>query len=224
MKQTRKPQSLPKVPILVLLIVCISSPLFADNWFDEQFSSPYNEALSITSDITSIATVLAPGAFLFAAPSSDWVEIGLIYVPTTLASYAVRTVLKNTITRQRPYMLPGYGGDLPLDLSDGDDSFPSGHTLMAFSSAAFMQAEFILNYPDSPYRRAVTLTTWALAATTAVLRVASGNHFVTDVLAGAAIGSALGFAGPYLNHLLFKDKERAPTLMIGPSVGLQVRL
>lgn len=95
---------------------------------------------------------------------------------------------------------------------------------MAFSSAAYTQTVFSLKYPDSPYRTAVTATTWALAATTAVLRVASGNHFVTDVLAGAAIGSVLGFAGPYLTHLIFRDKENAPTLMIGPSVGLQVSL
>lgn len=201
----------------------VSSPLFAENSFDEQFIFPYNETISLASDITSALTMIAPSAFLFAAPSSDWLGLGLTYAPTVLASYAVRTVLKETIARPRPYQLPGHIDTRP-DSSDKNQSFPSGHTLMAFSSAAFTQTVFSLKYPDSPYKTAVTATTWALAATTAVLRVASGNHFVTDVLAGAAIGSLLGFAGPYLTHLLFKGKDNAPTLMVGPSVGLQVSL
>lgn len=209
--------------VLVFLLVVMLSPLLAVNSFDEQFIFPYNETISLASDITSALAMMAPGAFLFAAPSSDWLEIGLTYGPTLLASYGVRTVVKDTIARPRPYQLPGHIDTRP-DPSDKNQSFPSGHTLMAFSSAAYTQTQFSLKYPDSPYRTAVTATTWALAATTAVLRVASGNHFVTDVLAGAAIGSLLGFAGPYLTHLIFKDKENAPTLMVGPSVGLQVSL
>lgn len=220
MKQIRKLGSL---LILLASLLFVSAPLLATNWFDEQFVFPYNENLSLVSDITSALSMVAPATFLFAAPSSDWVEVGLSYAPTLLASYAVRTVMKNTITRQRPYQLPGHS-DLGTDPSDHDASFPSGHTLMAFSSAAYTQTVFSLKYPDSPYKTAVTATTWALAATTAVLRVASGNHFVTDVLAGAAIGGLLGFAGPYLTHILFKDKDNAPTLMIGPSVGMQVSL
>ena len=220
MKHTR---NLGRVLILLLLFSIVATPLFAENSFDEQFIFPYNETLSLASDITSALSMVAPGAFLFAAPSSDWMGLGLTYAPTVLASYAVRTVLKETIERPRPYQVPGHIDTRP-DASDWNQSFPSGHTLMAFSSAAYTQTVFSLKYPDSPYRTAVTATTWALAATTAVLRVASGNHFVTDVLSGAAIGSVLGFAGPYLTHLLFKDKDNAPTLMIGPSVGLQVSL
>ena len=220
MKQTRK---LGRLLILLGILYIVSSPLFAENSFDEQFIFPYNETTSLVSDITSALTLIAPGAFLFVAPSSEWVGIGLTYAPTVLASYAVRTVLKDTLARPRPYQLPGHVDTRP-DPSDKDQSFPSGHTLMAFSSAAFTQTVFSLKYPDAPYKTAITATTWALAATTAVLRVASGNHFVTDVLAGAAIGSLLGFAGPYLTHLIFKDKENAPTLMVGPSVGLQVSL
>ncbi|MDY0288487.1 MAG: phosphatase PAP2 family protein [Sphaerochaeta sp.] len=220
MKQNEK---LGKLLILLSILWMASSSLFAENSFDEQFIFPYNEGISLASDITSALTMVAPSAFLFLAPSSDWVGIGLTYGSTLLASYAVRTLLKDTIARPRPYQVPGHI-DLRPDPSDHNQSFPSGHTLMAFSSAAYTQTVFALKYPDSPYKTAVTATTWALAATTAVLRVASGNHFVTDVLAGAAIGSLLGFAGPYLTHIIFKGKEHSPTLMIGPSVGMQVGL
>ena len=216
-------RNLGRTLVLVFLLVVILSPLLAVNSFDEQFIYPYDENISLASDITSALAMMAPSAFLFVAPSSDWLEIGLTYGPTLLASYGVRTVLKDTIARPRPYQLPGHIDARP-DPSDKNQSFPSGHTLMAFSSAAYTQTQFSLKYPDSPYRTAVTAATWALAATTAALRVASGNHFVTDVLAGAAIGSLLGFAGPYLTHLIFKDKDNAPTLMVGPSVGMHVSL
>lgn len=220
MKQNRK---LRKALILLSVLWIVATPLFAENSFDEQFIFPYNETISLASDITSALAMVAPSAFLFASPASDWAEIGLTYGTTFLASYAIRTVLKDTIARPRPYQVPGHIDTRP-DTSDWDQSFPSGHTLMAFSSAAFTQTVFSLKYPASPYKTAVTATTWALAAATAVLRVASGNHFVTDVLSGAAIGSILGFAGPYLTHLMFKDKDNAPILMIGPTVGMQVSL
>ncbi len=218
MKHTRK------LGIFLIIFIAVSSPLLAINWLDERAIYPYNENLSLASDLTLGLTMSAPASFLFASPASDWVETGLSYGVTSLASYSMRTVLKNTISRQRPYLLPDNDATQPADTSDSNQSFPSGHTLMAFSSAAYTQTVFSLNYPDSPYKRAVTAATWALAVTTAVLRVASGNHFVTDVLAGAAIGSVLGFAGPYLTRLVFKDKENAPTLMIGPTVGMQVSL
>lgn len=218
-----------KAKTITMLLVLVMSlgfvtPLFATNWLDSQAIFPYDKNLSLASDITSALTAISPAAFAFAAPASDWVGIGLTYAPTYLASYGMRTLLKGSITRERPYQLPGNDTLQPEDTSDFDHSFPSGHTLLAFSSAAYTQTVFSLYYPDSPYKGVVTATTWALAATTALLRVASGNHFVTDVLAGAAIGSVMGFSGPYLSHLLFKDKEGSPTLFIGPTVGMQIRL
>ena len=46
----------------------------------------------------------------------------------------------------------------------------------------------------------------SLAVATGVQRILSGNHFITDVLAGAAIGSLTGFVVPFL-HTLPKSKN-----------------
>lgn len=90
---------------------------------------------------------------------------------------------------------------------------------MAFTGAAFTQALFSLRYPDSPYRIPVTASAWTLAAATAVLRVASGNHFVTDVLAGALIGSFYGFAVPYVCSLFNTDEQNdGVVLSVGPNM------
>ncbi|MFA6783810.1 MAG: phosphatase PAP2 family protein [Sphaerochaeta sp.] len=203
------------VLLSVFLSVVLGSPLSATNWLDETFKYPYSASISAVSDLTLALCAVSPASFALVAPASDWLEIGVGYSGTMLASYGTGSVLKSIFERERPYVSLGGG---PSDASDDYESFPSRHTLMAFSSAAYTQALFMRKYPDSPYRKAVTTTTWALSATTAVLRVVSGNHYVSDVLVGAAIGSALGFAGPYLTSLLFKDKENSPQLYIGPTV------
>lgn len=196
--------------LLVLVCVLVPGQLLADpapelspssiNSFDSLFMYPYSEPLSVTSDITQYLSLLTPAVLSLTAPPSDWVEISVLYATSALMSFGTRTALKHAIERNRPYMydldsLPSNSEEL---LADGTDSFPSGHSIMAFTGAAFTQSLFSLKYADSPYRKAATITAWSLAGATAVLRVASGNHFVTDVLAGAAIGSFYGFVVPYL--------------------------
>ena len=38
--------------------------------------------------------------------------------------------------------------------------------------------------------------------------MASGNHFLTDVLVGAAIGTVCGFAVPYMHTLRMKNDNK----------------
>lgn len=78
-------------------------------------------------------------------------------------------------------------------------SFPSGHVTLAFSYATFTSYVFCKYNPDSKAKLPVCIISYSLACATAVLRVASGSHFITDVLAGAAIGAAIGFAVPYVH-------------------------
>lgn len=75
------------------------------------------------------------------------------------------------------------------DQSD-DDSFPSGHSSVAFQGAAFIQIRYGWKYGIPAYLGAAFVA-WS--------RVDSDNHYTTDVLAGAAIGiaSSLIFTRPY---------------------------
>lgn len=87
------------------------------------------------------------------------------------AAMLVTTGLKETISRTRP---------------DGSDnkSFPSGHTSTSFAAAATL---------TNRYGWKVGLPAHALAAFVGASRVEANRHFVTDVLAGAAIGELSGF-------------------------------
>ncbi len=193
--------------LLIVLSVFTIGHLSADpapppptvNDFDSVLMFPYSEPLSITSDVTQYISFFAPAAFAFVAPPSEWLEISLLYGTSALLSFGTRTLMKKTIERIRPYeYFPDSPEQPPMGEDDHDESFPSGHSIMAFTGAAFTHALFALRYPDSRYRMPVTIAAWTFASATAALRVASGNHFVTDVLAGAAIGSFFGFAVPYL--------------------------
>ena len=84
-------------------------------------------------------------------------------------TYGIAGGLKMTVHEWRP------------DDSD-DKAFPSGHSAKAFCGANLVMRE----YKDvSPW---IGISAYAIAATTATLRVTHKKHYVHDVLAGAAIG------------------------------------
>lgn len=61
-------------------------------------------------------------------------------------------------------------------------SFPSGHTATAFAAAEWLRAEY---WQRSPW---IGIVGYAAATTTGILRVYNNKHWVSDVVAGAAIG------------------------------------
>ena len=71
-------------------------------------------------------------------------------------------------------------------------SFPSGHTITAFAVAVCL-SQF---YPT------LTIGLLFCAVSVAASRILLGMHFLTDVLAGAGIGTALAFGAAYLGHWL----------------------
>jgi undecaprenyl-diphosphatase len=89
--------------------------------------------------------------------------------------------LKKTINRKRPSTIEPHcwATLLPPD----QFSFPSGHTITAFA----VSVPLILFYPHLMFFLLFS------AISIAVSRVVLGMHFLTDVLAGCAIGSALGY-------------------------------
>ncbi len=201
--------------VLLFLLGLGTSQLFAE------FSFPYNENLSLVSDFTSVLTMATPTVLAFEAAPSDYLAIGASYSATMLSSYIVRSTLKSTINRERPYV----GESIrPADTSEDYESFPSGHTLLAFASATYLQTMTSMRYPDSNLLKTTSIVAWSLAATTAVLRVVSGNHYPTDVLGGAAIGGALGFVGSYVTCKLLEKDSKAPQMLIGPTIGMHVSL
>ena len=170
------------------------------NGFDRLLMNPYSGELGRVGTGLSIASVLMPAVSL-AAPRDEWIVIGAMYAETMLFSYGFKELGKLCVNRARPYM---YFDGFPRDAADGNDwsdSFPSGHTTLAFAGASFASYVFSEYLPDSNMKIPVILSSYALALGTAACRIAGGSHFMTDVIAGAAIGTACGLLIPWLHTL-----------------------
>jgi undecaprenyl-diphosphatase len=194
--------------ILLTVIVFASSAFPLDphevNSFDRPFMAPYSKTLDDLSLVPAIAVALSP-AVLLTQPSSEYLTIGLMYIESVAITYGSKELIKYLVHRERPYM---YDANTPMSLvqdEEHNESFLSGHTALAFNGASFASYVFCKYNPDSKWKIPVIAASYSLAAATAAMRVASGCHFVTDVIAGAALGTVIGIAVPALHTLLAKE-------------------
>lgn len=95
--------------------------------------------------------------------------------------------LKRFAERPRPCEPHCWATLLPPDKF----SFPSGHTMTAFAIAI----PLVLFYP------ALTIVLLFCAFSIAISRILLGMHFLSDVIAGALIGTGLGYLGYFASQL-----------------------
>lgn len=105
-----------------------------------------------------------------------------------LAGIFIFKILKRAVGRKRPCSLEPHAWAklLPPD----QFSFPSGHSITAFAVAVSLGTFYPAAFPVLIF----------CAASVASSRVLLGMHFLSDVLAGSALGAGLGYAA----GLLFK--------------------
>ena len=115
-------------------------------------------------------------------------------VGSLLINTAITQAMKYTINRNRPYQ--DYPTIIYPNNIENDASFPSGHTSTAFALATSMSIQYKKWY--------VVVPAYAWATSVGYSRLYLGEHYPTDVLAGAAIGISSAFLNEWLNKKLFK--------------------
>lgn len=177
-------------------------------FFDRLYVTSHSTSLGYVADGLVGVTALFPAVVLPGMSKAEMFDTGVMYVETLGLAVGTSEALKSIFFRYRPYAYAAPASD--FSNPDIAMSFPSNHSTLAFASAVFAGYLFDETHPDSPYRWAVWTAGLGLAAVTASVRVISGAHFISDVVAGAALGSACGFFVPWLHRIAEKAAVRGP--------------
>ena len=170
------------------------------NAFDRAAMFEYSKVLDEASDFTQYAAAALPFVLALGVSQDQAFAAGVIYFEVMTRAFFAKNMVKALVPRVRPWVyMASENGSVP-QVWEGNDSFPSGHATMAFAAAAFGVTTAVLELPSgSPWLVPFAATEVSLAVATGSLRVLSGMHFMTDVIAGAALGTAIGIALPLLH-------------------------
>ena len=129
------------------------------------------------------------GASLAGLDGASWESTAQIAATFLIAAGGALT-LKKVFGRPRPYTR--YSTIVPrTDIAivglgrEDHDAFPSGHATMAFALATTLARQ-----ADAP---ALGALAYGWAGTTAVARLRMGVHYPSDIVAGAVLGTVIGF-------------------------------
>ena len=102
---------------------------------------------------------------------NHWFDQSKYLFISNLFSVGITQLIKKSNQKLRPNGMP--------------DSFPSGHTTIAFTNATVLYHEFHESSPVLAY------SGYAFATTVGYFRMANNKHYLSDVLVGAGIGIAV---------------------------------
>jgi membrane-associated phospholipid phosphatase len=137
---------------------------------------------------SELAIPVALYGFGFMKGNSQARKTGILSGEALADSVVLDQVTKIIFRRERP-LYNNAAGDFFSSKSGNNNSFPSSHSMLAWSVAGVVAGE----YPS----RWVQLGAYSLASSVSVMRVLGQEHFPADVLAGGAAGWLIG-------HYVFK--------------------
>ncbi len=170
------------------------------NPVDKPVAGFYNKTWSLSSDIS--LGVLGIGIITTLFVDEGW-KNGLNDLVVMLESFAAANslaiIISSATRRPRPLV---YGEKAPVGerlTYFSSLSFFSGHTAGAFALSLSLFNTIWRRKPGSPLSWVVLGVGIALSGAIATGRVMGGKHFPTDVLVGAGVGTAMGFAIPAMH-------------------------
>ncbi len=179
--------------------VCDDSEL---SFIDKPVAGRWSPGWAKASDATlgSIAVGTVTLVALSESSTGHALGDGLVILESLLVTNALQVMTAVGVRRPRPFM---YGDATPADERSGGNgglSFYSGHTAAAFTLTVSTYMTLRRLRPNSIVPKLVLGVGLPAAVLVGTARVVSGDHFPSDVVAGAIIGTAIGVLIPALHY------------------------
>jgi len=142
---------------------------------------------------------------------------GRILFEGLLVSGALVQVIKIVSGRSRPFLNEGPFMFNFFETDFDHTSFPSGHTVVAFTTSSVLAATIKNTY--------ASIALYSLAGLTAYQRIYSNNHWFSDTVLAAIIGTVVGNALVKINEDRANEEDSKNKFSIQPSFnqfGLQI--
>ncbi|MAT89436.1 MAG: phosphoesterase PA-phosphatase [Flavobacteriaceae bacterium] len=192
------------------------------NFIDRWAAGNHDEDASKISDIPFALSFAAPFAMLFDDEINDHTGqyIGL-YVESLATTAAIYTITAGLVDRSRPYVYDDSGvtGRDRRMSNNGQRSFYSGHVAATATATFFMAKAYSDFNPDANGKFWVWTGAAVLPASVGYFRIQAGQHFLTDVILGYALGATAGIVIPELHKKKNSDFSFYPTRGINRFTG-----
>jgi membrane-associated phospholipid phosphatase len=178
------------------------------NSFDRPATENWSTEAAHISDYFLYGSFVAPALLAFDKDiRKDLKHMVFMYFQTGFINSALTEFSKSAFNRVRPL---AYNLNVPLDAKTVKKtrlSFFSGHTSNT-TAYTFLTAKIFSDYSDDKVAKALVWTgAIVYPAVTGYLRVKSGKHFPTDVIAGYAVGASIGFLVPHFHKHKKSNEE-----------------
>ena len=178
------------------------------NSFDRGATYNWSPQAADWSDILLMTSIASPLLlFTSSAVRDDAGTYTTMFLQNILTTYSVSHLPKAMIRRYRPY---SYNDEVEDEIRSSPAatlSFFSAHTSVSFASAVFLSTTFNKYNPNSNLTPYIWGTSLLIASAVGYLRYASGSHFPTDIIAGAIVGSVVGFLIPLIHESNEEEKQ-----------------
>ncbi len=186
------------------------------NGLDRGTVGNHSQAAGLAANITVYGVMAA-------LPVADLLDLGVgralgqdlvVYAETIAVDTGLQNAVNFIVARPRPRT---YAGD-PAFVASGEGylSFYAGHVSTAFATLSMAAFTIRKRYGEQIWPWVVV---GLVGASVAVERVASGDHFPTDVATGALAGTAIGITVPWL-HLRREPARLSLTAIGGRGLGI----
>lgn len=151
----------------------------------------HDERTALLSDVTAGICLLMPLIPACSAQNDEQFRTQMLMtVESYLINIGITGWIKGIVQRPRPYV---YRSGCIKGRKHAASSFFSLHSSIAFNGAILTAMMFQEQEKDNKWVVPIWIGGLGAATATGIFRITSGNHFLTDVIVGAVVGSVIGY-------------------------------